>query len=325
MQSFAVRLLGILLLAAFVLAGGFLSIRFRAANRAVMLQTPELPILPPAIPPDTLRLLSYNISHARGPGHNAPNTAGGTPEEKQARLETIGQQIGQLGLDLVALQNVDFNCWWSGGVDQAHIIARAAGFPYIVRQRNYDAGLPFYRRMDHGNVLLSRFPISQIEKIPFPPHQNWENLLFGNPDALLAHVQISETRVIRVLVTALDNRSEEIRVQATGEIIRVQRAASTPMIVMGTLHSTPPGFPDARTTLGGQNTIEVLESFGGFQRRPARGQATFRDFTHPTEGPRRIIDWILADPHFTFQHYEARRDFTESNHLPVITTLRLRP
>lgn len=278
----------------------------------------------PARAPDSLRVLTYNIAHGRGGAFGALNTDGGTPEEKRERLERMGRDLGRLGLDLIALHEVDFNTWWSGGIDQAEIIAEAAGMPHIVRQRNFDTGIPFFRRYDFGNVLLSRFPVVEAEKIEFPPKKEHERVFAGNHDGFWARVRIGEDRDIKVVVAHLEVRSEDVRVRAAGEIVRVQRGTSLPMIVMGDLNSTPPGFPDSRVSAGGQNAIEILESFGGFQRRPMRGQATPRDFTFPSEAPRRIIDWILPDRNWTFVQYEVLHGFTESDHFPVMATLRLR-
>ncbi|MCC5849369.1 MAG: endonuclease/exonuclease/phosphatase family protein [Verrucomicrobia bacterium] len=324
MRAMWIKVFALALATLFLLAANFLFIRLTQDRRAIEITAPDPEIQPPARSPDSLRLLTYNIAHGRGPKRGAANTDGGDADEKRLRLEAIGRRIGELGLDLVALQEVDFNTWWSHGMDQAEIIAKEAGFPYIVRQRNFDTGLSFFRRHDFGNALLSRFPIVEAQKIEFPPMKDWENLLAGNHDGLLARVRIGEDRDILVVVAQLDSRGENVRVQTTENIIRIQRGSSLPMILMGNLNSTPPGFPDSRTTPIGQNTIEVLESLGDFQRRPARGQATWQDFTYPTEAPRRIIDWIMPDPNWTFMQYEVRRDFTESDHLPVMSTLRFR-
>lgn len=313
-----------LLLALLAVAGSFLWVVSGRGDRAVETTAPEEPIPPPARAPDTLRLLTYNIAHARGPRLGAPNTGGGDVTEKRERLETIGRRLGGMGLDLVFLQEVDFNTWWSHGMDQASIIAESAGFPHVVRQRNYDTGLPFHRRHDFGNALLSRFPVEGAERIRLPARSELEVLLAGNHDALLARVRIGAEDEILILGAHLESRGEEIRVQAANEIIRRQRKHPLPMILMGDLNSTPPGFPGSETSFTGQNAVELLESFGGFQRRPARGQATHLDFTFPTEAPRRIIDWILPDGNWRILEYQVRRDFQESDHLPVLATLKRR-
>jgi len=301
-----------------------LFLRITEKARAVSIERPEIETDPPSRAPESLRVVTYNLSHGRGADGARPAGVRENPAAIRERLERIGGTFGTLGLDMIALQSVDFDSWRSGGEDQAAVIAAAAGFPYIVRQRNVDTGIPFFRREVHGNALLSRFPIVAAERVEFPPLSNWEKAKSGNPDGLLATVRIGADRDIRVLVTKLDRRSEEIRVRAAGEIVSLQRASRLPMVVMGTLNSTPPGFPMSQTTASGQNAIELLESFGGFQRRPARGQATWHDFTAPTAGPRRIIDWVLPDRSWTVQQHQVLRELQESDHFPVMGTFRIR-
>ncbi len=304
--------------------GSFLFLRLTKDLRAVEIVAPAPPLEAPAQPPDSLRLCTWNIAHGRGGALGALNTDGGTAEEKRARLEQIGRRLGELRLDLVLLNEVDFNTWWSHGMDQAEIIAQAGGFPYIVKQANIDSGIPGVRRYFFGNVLLSRFPIEDAEKVRFPPYSELEKWVAGNHDALLARVRLGGDRTLTVLGVHLEVRSEDTRVAAAGEIIRLQRELQGSLIVLGDFNSTPPGFPDSRVSASGQNAIELLDSFGKFHRRPLRGRASAETFTFPSQAPRRIIDWILPDHHWTFMQYEVLQGQTESDHLPVCAAVRWR-
>lgn len=318
------RVLKLVLLALGLLAGAAVWVQSGREDRAVEITAPESPLSAPAVAPDTLRLVTYNIAHARGSDLNLPNTAGGTPEERRERVRRMGESLRELGADFIFLQEVDFNTWWSGGIDQAAILQEATGLPYMVRQRNIDTGLPFWRRWDFGNVLLSRLPVVEAERLNLPPFSDVEKWVAGNHDALKAVIDLGGGDVLCLVGVHLEVRSEETRVQAAQELIATQRDTSSPMILLGDLNSTPPGFPDSQTSRLGQNTIELLEGFGGFQRRPVRGQATHRDFTFPTEAPRRIIDWILPDRNFRIMEYRVLPGFRESDHLPVLATLRRR-
>lgn len=315
-------LLMILALVGTALAAGW--IQMGREDRAIQIIQPEPVLTAPAVAPDSLRIVTYNIAHGRGPGLNTPNDGGGSLEEKRARLRRIGEALRNVRADLIFLQEVDFNTWWSGGMDQSAILAEAAGMPFRVEQRNIDTGLPFWRRWEFGNVLLSRLPITEAEKISLPPYSDLESLVAGNHDALMAVVDIGGRDLLRLIGVHLEVRSEETRVQAAQQLIATQREYSDPLILLGDLNSTPPGFPDSKTSTLGQNTVELLESFGGFQRRPVRGRATHRDFTFPTEAPRRIIDWILPDQNFRITEYVVLRNIKESDHFPVVTTLRRR-
>jgi endonuclease/exonuclease/phosphatase family metal-dependent hydrolase len=315
------KLLGLVLL---VLAVSFASVLLTRNDRAATLERPEPPLSPPAQAPDSLRVLTYNIAHGRGPGLGAANVGGDDKEAKRDRLVQIGHQLKSMGLDLIFLQEVDFNTWWSHGMDQASIIAEAAGFPYIARQRNFDTGLPLFRRYDFGNALLSRLPIEEVDRLQLPPFSELEVLIAGNHDAMVAKIALSKDEQVLVIGLHLEVRSEDIRVQAAQQMIRLQRRQSLPTILLGDLNSTPPGMPDSQNSLLGQNTVELFERFGEFQRRPARGQATHHHFTFPTEGPRRTIDWVMPDRNWQILEYRVVHDIRESDHLPVMSTLRRR-
>ncbi len=306
-------------------AGLFLSVRLGRASRAVTIQSPAEEVQPPLRAPDSLRLLTYNMAQAGGPGRGT-SLGGDTPSApRRERLQRIADRISALNLDLVFLQEVDFHTSWEGGVDAAELIAAAAGLPHIVRLRAYDTRIPFHGRYESGSALLSRFPIAAAQWVRLPPFSHWEDLLAGNHDALAARVRIGTEQELLLLGAHLDSRDEEIRVRAAGRLIEIQRAhPALPTLLLGNLNSTPPGLPGSQTSSSGQNTLEILESFGGFQRRPPPGQTTPRDFTFPTLGPRRVIDWILADRNWAFTQYQVVHDLRESDHLAVLATLRRR-
>lgn len=324
LNTLLIRVMKVLLLLLFIVTASYLRIVLTRDQRAVTLESPEDPQAPPATPPDSLRVLTYNIAHGRGPALGAANKDGGSPVEKRERLIRIGQEIQSLGADLVFLQEVDFHCWWSGNMDQSAIIAEAAGFDYIVRQRNYDTGLHWFRRLDFGNALLSRLPVAEVARLRMPPYSDMEMIFAGNHDTLLAKINLSETRQIQVIGLHLDYRSEDVRVNAVETVLRFQRQHAQPIIVLGDLNSTPPGMPDSQTSVIGQNAVELLESFGEFQRRPIRGQATHHHFTFPSEAPRRTIDWIMPDRNWRIEEYRVVHGMRESDHLPVLSTIRRR-
>jgi endonuclease/exonuclease/phosphatase family metal-dependent hydrolase len=324
LNTLLVRVLKLVFLLLILVAASYLRIVLTRESRAATLTLPENPQPPPATAPDTLRVLTYNIAHGRGPALGAENTDGGDAAEKRERLIRIGHEIQSLGVDLVFLQEVDFDCWWSGNMDQAAIIAEAAGFDYVARQRNFDTGLHLFRRMDFGNALLSRLPLAEVARLRMPPYSELELLVAGNHDTLLAKVNLSETEQILVLGLHLDYRSEDVRVGAAEAVIHFQRQNAQPIILLGDLNSTPPGMPDSQTSVLGQNAVELLESFGEFQRRPVRGQATHHHFTFPSVAPRRTIDWIMPDRNWRIQDYRVLHNMQESDHLPVLSTLRRR-
>lgn len=76
----------------------------------------------------TLRVGCFNIAHGRGGLRNGDNRNAESREARLARLEEIAELIRAENLDIVALNECDFDCSWSQGVNQARVIAGKAGF-----------------------------------------------------------------------------------------------------------------------------------------------------------------------------------------------------
>jgi endonuclease/exonuclease/phosphatase family metal-dependent hydrolase len=87
-----------------------------------------------------LRIATYNIAHGRGLAES--NWDGGSPADHEARLQAIAAELRAWPVDVVVLEEVDFDASWSHRVNQAEVLARAAGFPYWIEQSNYDLRFP---------------------------------------------------------------------------------------------------------------------------------------------------------------------------------------
>lgn len=77
-------------------------------------------------------------------------------------LYAVAGFIGGCGADVVAMQEVDFGCDRSGGVDMASFISKTAGYPYyhFITIRPFQNGL-------YGTAILSRFPIKDKKTINY--------------------------------------------------------------------------------------------------------------------------------------------------------------
>lgn len=265
-----------------------------------------------------LRIAAYNIAHGRGSGDD--NWKGGTADERAARLRRIAAFLADADLDLVVLNEVDFDAAWSGGVDQAEAIARAARFPYRVEQRNIDFAIPFFS-LRFGNAVLSRFPITEARTIDFPGHAAWETLLAGKKRGLACTVRIDDARELRLIAVHLDDRSEIVRLAAAKMIAAEKHGAAAPMIVAGDFNSAPPGFPLAQPDAEGRTAMSYLLSKTGFETLP-KEPPNAAGLTFPSTAPDRVLDWVLVSPPVRIVSREVY-PLTESDHRPVIGVVRL--
>ncbi|HSR43540.1 MAG TPA: endonuclease/exonuclease/phosphatase family protein [Longimicrobiales bacterium] len=272
--------------------------------------------------PDTatrIRIVTWNIAHGRGdvgPGL-VRNFRGGSPEERGARLARIASVLERADADVVVLNEVDFASTWSGGVNQAEVLARAAGYGRWVEQRNYDLRFPF-ATFSFGNALLTRLPVEGASWVGIPPHSRLEALAAGGKGASAVRV---ETRAgpITVVPVHLEYRSGETRRGAVPALDSLRAREAAPVILAGDFNSAPAGWPGAegRTALG--ELLEMGWTSARAERGPSPGEWSF-----PTYDPDRAIDWVLVEPPLTV--LEARvlaGPWELSDHAPVLAVVRV--
>ncbi len=267
--------------------------------------------------PGELRIGCYNIAHGRG---TATSNWAGTTEQRVARLREIGQLLRNANLDVVVLNEVDFQASWSGGVNQAEIIAIEAGFPYRVEQRNLDLaiGLLHWR---FGNAVLSRFPITEAEVVDFPGYSAWETVLAGKKRGVVCTITTDSQQSLRVLGVHLSHRSEEIRVQSIKMVEQLRSNSDLPLICAGDYNSIPTGMPESSTDRSGENAITWLQAHDDFviSTNPKSGKT---EPTFPSTEPKLPIDWIAIPSQWEFTKIDIPRT-TLSDHLPVFATLKI--
>jgi endonuclease/exonuclease/phosphatase family metal-dependent hydrolase len=132
----------------------------------------------------SLRVATWNIAGAR------------REQTNQVDLDAVVAGVRALGVDLLAVQEVDRTLARSGRADQPAVIAQALGpgwfwsfAPALVGDdfrplSGPDPGGPAY-----GNLLVSRLPLAAVEQLRFPPAGGGEQRT-----ALLASIQVGRAR-----------------------------------------------------------------------------------------------------------------------------------
>lgn len=266
-----------------------------------------------------IRVLAWNIAHGRGdpePGLG-PNWRGGTVEERLERLDRIAGVIRQVDADVVVLNEVDFDARWSGGLNQAAFLARAAGYPTWVEQRSFDFQFPF-QRYAFGNAILTRLPLRDARWVELPGHSRLEEAGFGSKEAVVAVVTKSQSPV-SVVAVHLEFRSEETRLKAVPVLNGLREGESGPLVLAGDFNTAPPGWPGtADTTALG----ELLEH--GWRSPRAERRPTADEFTFPTVDLQMSLDWILVEPPLRVLEARVVRNTRQlSDHAPVVAIVDL--
>ncbi len=270
----------------------FLLNRALSPWRAVRMKKVELSGSPHAVSGGCLRIGTYNIAHGRGPGPYKNSRELLAKEDVLKRLTQIAQLLREERLDIVVLNEVDFDSLWSGHLNQAEFIAREAGFSFLAEQRNIDMAIPF-TRIRYGNAILSRYPLLAARRLPFAGHRALETIFIGRKQGLLCTVKVSETCSIQVLAVHLEHRQESTRLRAAKTIEEVRKGSSLPLIAAGDFNSAPVGFPHATPDSGGQTAVSWLLDRGAYQTRPI-GEPSQEDSTFGSRKPGAVIDWILV-------------------------------
>jgi endonuclease/exonuclease/phosphatase family metal-dependent hydrolase len=182
-----------------------------------------------------MRVATWNIARGRPQG-------GGEPP-----LAPVAAGIRALRADLVALQEVDRDLG-GGQADKPEAIAKEFGpgwfsefTPALEGNGSHQPGGPA-----KGNLLLSRLPLREVERLPFSPPDGGEERI-----ALLATIQV-ESRPVTVAAVQLS--SEEKR--NGGELWELQRVLEgrlAPRLLIGDLNMRSPelrqasrrGWPEA--------------------------------------------------------------------------------
>ena len=240
------------------------------------------------------RVGTWNIAHGRGLSES--NWTGETREQRLQRLDQIAVELRQANLDVVVLNEVDFNSSWSLGINQAEYLAEKAGFAYRAEQRNMDFAVGWYRWC-FGNAVLSRRPIKDVRRVQMPTLVWWEPWLVGQKQALLCSVEVENWKQVQLLGVHLEHRDEQVRVASAQMILELPQAAEG-LLCLGDFNSSPVGFPLAELNVGGDTALGNLLNSGRFCGQPiTKPQPS--DFTFPADRPDRVIDWILSPNQWT--------------------------
>ena len=240
-----------------------------------------------------LRVLTLNIAH--GAPWAVPLPFLRPPWSLRRAMDGLGALLAREAADVVALQEVDRQCLFSGWVDQVARIAEAGGYPHVLHGPHWRVPGVF----EQGTALLSRLPLHEPEARSFDS----DRAVDKGYVAATIHWQGLRIDVVSV---HLDPFSAPRRLRQVERLaLALARRASRPRVVMGDLNSRE-GTPD--------RTVERLCEAAGLQAH-ADGLPTY-----PASAPRERLDWILASPELRFTRH-ARVEDVLSDHFPVVAEL----
>lgn len=161
-----------------------------------------------------LKVLSYNIHHARG-------------LDDKLGVKRIAQVIRDADADFVALQEVDQNTKRSENVDQAAQIAKLTDmYHHFGKAIDLQGGA-------YGQALLSKYPLEDFQTIQLPNESGREQRI-----ALTANAQVGE-HTIQLIGTHLDHQAEELRIKQVEAIVPLLKKDADISILAGDMNALP--------------------------------------------------------------------------------------
>lgn len=251
--------------------------------------------------PDSLRLMSLNIAHARRKAQHQGLLKDSTIRRN---LELIADVLERERPQVVALQEADGPSFWSGGFDHVATLAALAGFPHAFRGK-HNREAPGRLDLSYGTALLSQLPLSATHSHAFL--ENWRDTkgfvaATVEPEAL-------DGEPVDVVSIHLDFLAERVRRRQIEQLVERFQDHDGHLVVMGDFNCA---WSERRRSL------DLL--LHELKLRPCRDSAAA---TYPAWRPLVRLDWILVSEGLDFSVYETLDDRV-SDHLGVLAEVQRR-
>lgn len=247
---------------------------------------------------ETLRLMTLNIAHGRG---TSPHQLLTTASRHRRNLDRVAAVVERHQPHLLALQEADGECSWSGGFDHVRYLQQAGNFDQIARN-----DLVTSQRLQHGVALLSQFPLQQTHTLRFDaaPITTPKGLVLATI-AWPGHPALQ----IDVVSVHLEAFRAGVRDNQVTQMIDFLARRDNPLIIMG----------DMNTGWNGRG--QVLSRLAGALGLEAHRPQSREHISLPML--RRRIDWIFISGELEFIGYETLAE-SISDHRAVIAEVALR-
>ncbi len=263
-------------------------------------------------------IITYNIGYLSGMTNNLPIEK--SKHLFDENMELALQNFEKHNADILAFQEIDFGSARSFEINQQNKIAEI-GYNYVAQTINWDKNyVPFpefpitmhFGKMLSGQSVLSKFPISEQERIPL--QRNNKNPFYYDAfylDRLAQIVKIKiKNQTIVIINVHLEAYDAETRKEQTKKIVKIYTkfSAKFPTILAGDFNSDI-SYDNA--------SIQLIMDI------PKIGNAVFNNQnlvkTFSSEKPTERLDYIFYNTNFIqFMDGSVLEEFKQaSDHLPL--------
>ena len=234
---------------------------------------------------NVIRVLSYNIHHARG-------------SDGRIDLDRIAKVIVDSKADIVALQEVDNDTARSKQVDQAKQLADLTNM-----HKAFGKAIDF-QGGEYGIAVLSRYPISRITRHRLPGSPEREQRI-----VLETEIKLPDESIIRFASTHLDHgASPDDRTLQIAKLNQLFEKQDDRVVVAGDLNAT--------------STKPEMKQLWSVWRTASQNNSVA---TWPASNPIKQIDYVLLRKRDAWhvEDTQSLAEPVASDHAPLLVTLRM--
>ena len=323
----------------FLLIAGFLGWSSYPWSIHEVIMNPEIVHLEPeemmdeAEHPSVIKMLSFNIGFLYGRGSEGPGYEHRNADYYEKALQKIAREIKEWDVDIVCLQEIDFESSRSHDINQAEFIAKKAGFPYVAQASSWRSNyIPFpywplknnFGRMKSGGAILSKFPLTDHEAVLLDKPMSqpwWYNLFYLHRYFQKVTVTVGEKKfkVINLHLEAFDKKDRERQIEKLVLKILTDKID----LVAGDFNMLPSSATKTSKFYNEDNydndsSYQIMMKSGLSEVIPddiyAKDESLF--FTYPAWKPDRRLDYIWYRPDIKMMKAEVLPS-ASSDHLPL--------
>ena len=270
-----------------------------------------------------LRVTTFNIGYLSGMTNNQS-----IKREQaffEANLNQAKEVIGNLDVDILGLQEIDFDSDRSFNVNQMDAIAVSGKFSNGYKSINWDkryVPFPYWPPTNHfgkvisGQATLSKYPIISSQTLTLNHNMNipaYYRAFYLDRLLQIAEVDFQGIKV-KVMNVHLEAFDKQTRLEQMKVIINEfeKSAAIQPVLLMGDFNSEVPGRHNYKDAIDMLMELDWIASAIPFDMESTHG-------TYSSVFPERMIDYIFYNTNFLV--CDSSKVLSEvgqvSDHLPV--------
>jgi endonuclease/exonuclease/phosphatase family metal-dependent hydrolase len=283
--------------------------------------------------PSVLKILTFNLGFLYGRGSEGPGYEKRDKDFYEKKLNIISQEIKDWGADLVFLQEVDFSSARSHHLNEAQLIAKNSGYPFVAEAPSWVTNyIPFpywplknnFGAMNSGGAILSRYPLSlhKVTLLPKPlSNPWWYNLFYLHRYLQKVSVTLGDKtfNVMNVHLEAFDKTDRQKQIG----LILEEKEKEDLHLIAGDFNMVPTSALKKSKFFNEDNyesdlSFQEMQKTGLLEVIPEeiyqKEEALY--FTFPAWAPDRRLDYIWYKNNLKLMKAEVLPS-TSSDHLPL--------